>query len=180
MNDLTVKQAIAQFYERNNFDQDGGVTPPVVWLKLGPIPLPIFNIPSRRRALRMHDIHHVVMRYQATWKGEAEVSAWEVASGGWGRLWYVWGIVLSGLALGVVFFPRATRVAFQNGLTMRNAFVCGLSEAEMLGMSVSALREKLETGVYTGRSYFLWALLSVSLVAIPAVLGVLVLWVVWG
>lgn len=179
MSDLTIKQAIVQFYQRNDFGEDGGVTPPVVWLKLGPVPVfPIFNLASRRKALRMHDIHHIVMGFETTWKGETAVSAWEVASGGWGRLWYVWFIVLSGMAGGVILFPRNTYSAFKMGLTMRNAYVCGLSETEMLDMDKDTLRNRWATKVSTGRDFFFWAILSLLVGAIPIIALTIIWWVI--
>jgi hypothetical protein len=53
------------------------------WVKLqaGPIPLYLLNTKARVAAVRFHDIHHVVTAYNTTWTGEAEIGAWEIASG---------------------------------------------------------------------------------------------------
>ncbi|MFN0215449.1 MAG: hypothetical protein ACKVT2_14420 [Saprospiraceae bacterium] len=179
MSELSVKEAINNFYQRNDFGDDGGLGQSVNWVKIGFLPLPIFNLPSRKKALRIHDIHHVVMGFDTSWKGETAVSAWEIGSGGWGRLWYVWLIVLSGMAGGVVLYPKSTKAAFRRGLFMRNAYLCGLDETRMMDMKVAELRQKLETGVSSGRSYFWWALLSLALVVLPTLLGLFVLWLVF-
>ena len=31
--------------------------------------------------MRYHDLHHILTEYDTTWTGEAEVSAWELATG---------------------------------------------------------------------------------------------------
>jgi hypothetical protein len=45
------------------------------WIRLGPLPIPIPNPPSRRRAIRIHDLHHLVTGFSTDLAGEAQVSA---------------------------------------------------------------------------------------------------------
>lgn len=163
MNDFSVQQTLAEFYHRNDFDLDGGISKQVSWVKIGPIPLPIINLKSRKKALLFHDIHHILTGYDTSLKGEAEISAWEIAAGGWGRLWYVWMIVLSGFAMGVVFFPGATRRAFEAGKRHKNAYVCGFTHPQILTMKMQALQAEIEKGGTEQRGYRFWAILSVSI-----------------
>ena len=79
--------------------------------------------------------------YCADWTGEAEISAFEIASG-CGRFWFAWYINLQGMILGWVVNPRATWRAWVRGRHSRNLYAVGYSEALLLE-SVGRLRERL-------------------------------------
>ncbi len=98
------------------------------------------NTGSRARALPYHDLHHVLTEYPTTWRGEAEIAAWELASG-CGRSVTVWLINLGAAALGLVLSPRATARAFRRG--RRSANLYGRSIEELLSQPVGDVRREL-------------------------------------
>ena len=167
MSDTSVKQSLSEFYQLNNFEADGGVSNLVSWAKVGPFTFPILNLKSRKKALIFHDLHHLITGYQTNMRGEAEISAWEIASGGWGRLWYIWGIVLSGFAFGVAFYPKTTKKAFDVGNGCRNAYASGIKINDLLNLELNELRDLTQTKNHSHRSYSFWAILSVALITIP-------------
>ena len=77
----TMREALDQYFRDNDFGEDGGYSADWVKLKIGPIPFAFPNTPARRRAVRFHDLHHFLTGYQTDWVGEAEIAAWEVATG---------------------------------------------------------------------------------------------------
>ncbi len=81
MNETTLGAARSHYYEVNGFGSDGGDALEWVPLKLWKLTLKIPNTEGRRKAVRIHDLHHVVTGYQTTWTGESEIAAWELASG---------------------------------------------------------------------------------------------------
>jgi hypothetical protein len=81
MNDTTLGAARAHYYQVNGFGTDGGDSLEWVPLKLWKLTLRIPNTEGRKKAVRIHDLHHVVTGYQTTWTGESEIAAWELASG---------------------------------------------------------------------------------------------------
>ncbi len=112
---LTVGEARSRYFAEAGFPSDGGYAAKFVQLaKLGPIPLGFPNSDARRKAVVMHDLHHVATGYKTDWTGEAEISAWEIASG-CGRLWFAWYINLLGMTLGWVVNPGATWRAWVRG-----------------------------------------------------------------
>ncbi|MES2731111.1 MAG: hypothetical protein V4714_05155 [Bacteroidota bacterium] len=139
----TVKQAIKDFYARNNFGEDGGINEKWAWIKFGFFSMPIPNTEARRKNIYMHDVSHIVTGFDTNWKGESAVSAWEIASGGWGKAYLLWLLSLWAMGLGVVFYPTQVLKAFRKGLTMRNAFTSGLSKEEIFTLSLSDLRSRL-------------------------------------
>ncbi|MCW8140677.1 MAG: hypothetical protein KIT58_17390 [Planctomycetota bacterium] len=72
--DLTRREARARDFADNGFG-DGGHDDRWVKLKAGPLTLCFPNTAARVRAVRFHDLHHVLTGYATTWTGEAETVA---------------------------------------------------------------------------------------------------------
>jgi hypothetical protein len=139
---LTVGEARARYFAEAGFPPDGGYAAKFVQLgKLGPVPIGFPNSDARRKAVGIHDLHHVATGYKTDWTGEAEISAFEIASG-CGRLWFAWYINLQGMILGWVVNPGATWRAWVRGRHSKNLYGEGISES-LLREPVSALRARL-------------------------------------
>jgi len=117
---LTVRDARARYFVANGFDERGYADR---WVRLqaGPIPLFIPNTRSRVRAVRVHDVHHVVTGYATTFAGEAEIGAWEIASG-CADHGAAWVLNLLALPIGLARVPRATFRAFIRGRQSTNLY----------------------------------------------------------
>jgi len=77
---LTLKAGRQLYFERSGIEP--GYDARWVTLRAGGIPVLVFpNTAGRVRAVRLHDLHHVVTGYETTWTGEAEIGAWEIATG---------------------------------------------------------------------------------------------------
>src|SRR4029079_2157900 len=110
----SVRTARTRFFASNGFPIDGGYDDAWADAQFGPVAYRVPNLPARSRALRIHDLHHLVTGYTTSWRGEAAISAWELGSG-WGRHWYAWVIALFGFFTGLVAQPQATLAAFARG-----------------------------------------------------------------
>lgn len=140
---LTVGEARAKYFARAGFPPDGGYAAKFVTLaKLGPIPIGFPNTDSRRRAVPLHDLHHVATGYGTDWAGEGEISAWEIAAG-CGPYPAAWLINLGGMVLGWLVSPGRTFRAFVRGRHSRSLYAEGFSEA-LLRERVGQLRERLK------------------------------------
>jgi hypothetical protein len=176
---LTVAEARSRYFAEAGFPPDGGYAAKFVQLaKLGPIPLGFPNSDARRKAVVIHDLHHVATGYKTDWTGEAEISAWEIASG-CGRMWFAWYINLLGMVMGWIVSPGATWRAWVRGRHSRNLYPEGASE-KLLRESVAGLRERLgldQAAPAPTRadrvSYAIWCCLAVLDAAVT--LGVLAL-----
>lgn len=92
-----------------------------VKLKAGPIPIWFPNAPGRVRAVKLHDLHHLVTGYTTDWTGEAEIGAWEIASG-CGSFAWAWMLNLSAIPIGLVLSPRRLFRAWVRGRRSRNFY----------------------------------------------------------
>ena len=117
---MTLGAARAAYYERNHFGADGGDALDWVPVKMLGITFKIPNSEGRRRAVRFHDLHHVLTGYQTDFRGEAEIGAWELASG---CLRWPAATVLNlfALALGIVLAPGRMARAWARGRHTRNS-----------------------------------------------------------
>jgi hypothetical protein len=136
----TVREVIERQRTKSGMAADGGVSDRWVVLRLGRIPMPFLNTSARRKALAAHDVNHLVAGVNTGNVGEAEISAWELASGGCGKYPAAWMLDLAGMLLGMVWPIKVTK-AFAAGRRMKNAYAFDIDE--ILAMSMMELRQNL-------------------------------------
>jgi hypothetical protein len=136
----TLREARAEYFARSGFDESS-YEARLVRLQVGPVPLFVPNTAARVRAVRLHDLHHVVTGYETTWTGEAEIGAWEVASGCADHV-AAWHLNLLAMAIGLAIAPRATFDAFVRGRRSRNFYREAYGDA-LLAETVGAARGRL-------------------------------------
>jgi ubiquinone biosynthesis protein Coq4 len=112
-----------------------------VKIKLGPLPIFVFNSAARVRAVRFHDLHHVLTEYDTSLVGEAEIGAWELVSGCKGYV-AAWGLNLAAVALGLLLAPRRVLSAFRRGRHTENLYGYEYGDA-LLNSPVGELRREL-------------------------------------
>jgi hypothetical protein len=164
---LTLGEARARLFALGGLGDDGGYGDAWVVLRLWRIPLAFPNTEGRRRAVRFHDLHHVLTGYPTTWRGEFEIAAWEVA-GGIRRYRVAWLLDLLGFACGLVVYPRAVYRAFVRGRHSTNLYGEVWDESILtrrvgevrrrLGLDVEELRPTRDDRV----SFVFWAAASAA------------------
>ncbi len=102
------------------------------WLqiRLGEHLIPIFPMWPIRDALCKHDVHHILTGYATDMKGEAELAAWELGSGGCHYNLLFWLDRVSFVVIGLFSYPRATLRALLDGSHCVNLFPHSLAEIE--------------------------------------------------
>ena len=177
-------------YFRLNFGGDSGYEERWIKVKVWRIPIWLPNTAGRVKAVKLHDLHHVLTEYPTTWRGEAEISAWEVGAGGLKHYYAGWLLDLMNIAQGLVVNPRGVYRAFMRGRRSSNLFATGFSE-ELLASEVGEYRDRLRLvqgpKVLTPSdraAFVLWICASaftylavLFLALLPLLL--LVLWILW-
>ena len=118
---MTMGDARTRYYERNHFGADGGDSLEWVPIKMFGLTFAIPNTEGRRRAVRIHDLHHIVTGYQTDLRGESEIAAWELASGCW-RWPAALVLNLGALGIGAAIAPRRIARAWARGRRARNLY----------------------------------------------------------
>src|SRR5215212_7542800 len=137
-----VRDARAEYFARSGFSSDGGYGDR--WVKLKAAGRTVFAFPNtaaRVRSVRLHDIHHVLTEYDTSWAGEAEIGAWELASG-CGRHYPAWLLNFAAVAIGAFFWPARVWAAFRRGRRSGNLYATDFSE-ELLDHTVGDLRRAI-------------------------------------
>jgi hypothetical protein len=171
---VSVREARARYFAENGFDERGYADR---WVRLqaGPVPLFIPNTAARVRSIRVHDVHHVVTGYATTWTGEAEIGAWEIASGCADHV-AAWVLNLMAMPIGLAIAPTATFRAFVRGRHSANLYRRSIDDA-LLARPVAAVTRDLALDQPVGRAmpadlaaFVAWSVAAVA--TLLAVLGV--------
>lgn len=137
----TMLAARARYYEVNQFGADGGDSLAWVPVKVLGVTFHIPNSDGRRRAVRAHDLHHILTGYGTDLTGEAEIGAWELASN---CLSSTAATVLNtgAMAMGMLIAPRRTARAWARGRATKNLYRHATID-HLLGREVDDLRHEL-------------------------------------
>ena len=138
---LSLRDARRRYFDANGFGEDGGYAKRWVKVKVGPAAFWFPNTQGRVRAVRYHDLHHVATGYDTDLAGEAEIAAWEIASGCRG-FFASWWLNLVAMCFGLFLAPGRIFRAFVRGRHTRNLYGEHLDE-ELLARSVSDVRSGL-------------------------------------
>ncbi|MFN0173855.1 MAG: hypothetical protein ACKVU0_04330 [Saprospiraceae bacterium] len=138
---LSIKAALTQLFERFGFPADA-YTAKWFALRVGKFPIYLPNIQSRVKVARFHDIHHVLTGYPANWQGEAEIGAWELATGC--RTSFVaWFLNSGAVFVGLFLCPGAVFRAFKRGWRTRTNLYHDFEYDPLLDMTVKELRQQI-------------------------------------
>jgi hypothetical protein len=138
--ELTLRAARERYFELNRFE-GGGYEEGWVKMRAGPVPIWFPNTVARVKAVKFHDLHHVLTEYPTTWRGEAEIGAWEVATG-CAAHYQAWLLNLLAFAIGLAINPRGVYRAFMRGRRTRNLYRTTFSD-ELLAREVGEVRREL-------------------------------------
>ena len=136
---ILIKDALIQLFERFNIPLNAYTSKTFV-IKVGIIPIHIPNIPSRVRVARFHDIHHILTGFTANWKGEAEIGAWELATG-CRKSFIAWFLNSGAVMVGLSMYPKAVVKAFIRGRKTKTNLYYDFNYDSLLTMNVKELRD---------------------------------------
>ena len=136
-----VRDARTRFFQVAGLPSDGGYSARFIRFRIGAFSFALPNSTGRKRAVPLHDLHHLVTGYDTSWTGEAEISAWELASG-CSSYRAAWLLNLLAFPLGLMIAPVRTWRAFTRGRASRNLYNSQWDDA-WLDASLGSLREVL-------------------------------------
>lgn len=139
MTGLSVREALVEHLAASGLPPDAGDSESFAVVKIFYLPYPIPNTRARKRAVRIHDLNHLVSGYKTDRIGELEISAWELASGGCRDFVAAWVLDLAGLLGGLVVAPKRTVRAFLAGRRQQNLY--GFEYEKLLNLTVQDARQ---------------------------------------
>ena len=137
--DMKIKDALKQLFANFGIPVNAYTTHYFI-IRVGPIPIHIPNILARVKIARYHDVHHVLTGYPANWKGEAEIGAWELATG-CRKSFIAWFLNGGAVIVGLFLYPKAVIKAYLRGLKTRTNLYHNFVYDTLLEMTVKEVRE---------------------------------------
>lgn len=138
---MLIKDALGELFSHFGIPADAYTAKNFV-IRVGKLPISIPNIPSRVKIARFHDIHHIVTGYAANWKGEAEIGAWELATGC--RTSFVaWFLNSGAIMVGLVLYPKDVYKAFKRGWNTRTNLYHDFDYELLLNSTIKEVRAKI-------------------------------------
>ena len=144
---LVVRDARTEFFRLAGLSGDGGYAARFIHFRIGIFSFALPNSAARRKAVPLHDLHHLATGYDTSWKGEAEIAAWELASG-CSSYRAAWLLNLLAFPLGLMIAPVRTWRAFRRGRSSGNLYDSPWNE-KWLDASLGSLRAHLFRDVDT-------------------------------
>lgn len=99
------------------------------------------NTASRKRAVPLHDLHHVLTGYKTDWLGEAEIGAWELRAGCNSFITYF--LNGGGVLVGLFLSPRRVWRAFRAAKGQHTLYFDTQPYESLLQMTIGEARERL-------------------------------------
>jgi hypothetical protein len=118
---MTVKEALIGFYKFNSLNLTDDFESHCVRVYIGCILAPVPNINARKKYLKFHDMHHIMVGYGIDRIGESEISAWELGSRSC-RKPLISIMNLFALSTGFILSPRKVIDAFYRGCRSKNLY----------------------------------------------------------
>ena len=176
----TPRQLLPGFYKQYRLGNDGGQSSPYVKIEFSKRIFVYFpNFDARRKAVFKHDVHHIATGYTSTFKGETEISAWELGSG-CRHYWVAFLLDLYGMTMGMLFNPGAVYRAFVKGRRTKNLYGDAFTDAQLMDIPLADIKEHLLLTGYPEKKRgnfvdFVLFLLLLLVGALYAVLSVVLL-----
>ena len=137
---LSLGDARRIYFADNDFGSDGGYGKKWVELKLLGTTLFFPNTKGRVRAVKLHDLDHVITGYETNLAGEVEISGFEIGTG-CGSHSAAWMLNLQTMFVGLFINPVRMFRAFRRGRRSRTLYDREFDES-LLAQTVGELRER--------------------------------------
>ena len=180
--ETTLQYQLENFYEVNGYGEEGGINNDWIWLKFRFFSLPIPNIKGRRENVWRHDMLHILLGYDTSWKGETQVSGWVMGSGGWGRFYVGWLFAIAMFGIAIAFFPKSTYQSYIRGRNTLSPYLLGIEKEKLYQSDIEKLKHDFgfnkvgfkanlnDKIVFTG-----WALITILCYCLP-ILALIILY----
>jgi ubiquinone biosynthesis protein Coq4 len=151
----TPSEILPKFYADHNLGDEGGMYIEYVTIVFTDwFHLYIPNISSRKKAVFLHDVHHLITGYESVIVGEFEIAGWEIASGCI-KYWFAYFINSPGLLMGVFLAPKKTMTGFKRGCRSSNLYLLGLDFEVINKTTIGELKKQVGIDIQPETPYTL-------------------------
>lgn len=143
ISDMTTKDALIGFYRFNQLNLTADFESHCVRVYIGCILAPVPNLNARKKYLKFHDLHHIMVGYGIDRIGESEISAWELGSRSC-RKPIISIMNLFALSTGFILSPSKVFAAFHRGCRSKNLYYLSdaMTETEIDALNLNEIKTK--------------------------------------
>lgn len=171
---MLVSEKLHQFYIQNNLAKDGGEKDAYFFLTFRLFSLKLPNADFRKKVIYMHDIQHILYDKDVTWKGEAFIAGWEIATGLW-KQFPIGFMSLWAMGFSLLTYPKEVIKGYKEGLLVTGIIGLGIPKTEILNKTVTNLKLQITRKKpipFNNVTYLLACILSLTIVLGPLFLGI--------
>lgn len=178
---MLISESLLQFYTKNNLQENGGENEAYFYLtfKLFSVKLPNFNF--RKKVVHIHDIQHVLYNKDISWKGEAFIAGWEIATGMW-KLFPIGILSLWAMGFSMLSHPKEVLKGYKKGLLVHGILDLNLSKDELIKYTLEGLHLKIlkkNPRKFNFPLYLFWVVISLTILSFPLLVPLLGAYLFW-
>lgn len=177
----TLDKLLEDFYIENQIPKDGGLNKDTFEMKVFGINLKLPNPTFRKDVIHIHDIQHILNKCDTSWKGEAFIAGWKIATGFWK---YFPICVFSFWAMGYSFWlhPKVVYNGFKKGLNNIGIIDLKISKSDFMSMEfidlvkITQKKGSTKMTIFRKIQFIMWLLISQVVFLFPFLLVIFVIW----
>ena len=155
---MTVAQSLQQFYNENDFPEDGGKNDAFFELKFKLITLRLPNSQFRKDVIHVHDIQHILYNCDTSWKGEAFIAGWEIGTKMW-KHFPIGFMSLWAMGFSLLNYPKEVFKGFKTGINSTGIIDLEMDKVQLTNLTISELKsiiKKEKTKNLNWVSFLFW------------------------
>ncbi len=166
---MVISQRLNQFYTQNNLGKNGGEDNDYFLMKFRFFSLKLPNSEFRKKVVYIHDIQHILFDCDVSWKGEAYIAGWEIATGMWKHLPI--GIMsLWAMGFSLLTHPKDVLNGYKKGLNYNGLIDRNIPKHEIMNLTLEEIDNlllKKNTKPFNYFIFSLWSFLSIVVIGFP-------------
>lgn len=166
---MLISKKLAIFYNQNNLSENGGEKDAYFSLKFKLFSLKIPNSDFRKKVIHIHDVQHVLYDKDVTWKGEAFIAGWEIATNIW-KHFPIGLLSLWAMGFGILTHLQEVIKGYKEGLLVTGIIDLNISKEAILKYDIDTFKTVITKKIPVKFNWLLfvfWATTSVILFISP-------------
>lgn len=175
---MLVSEKLHQFYLANNLPINGGENESYFYLTFRYFSFKIPNFKFRKKVIHIHDIQHILYNKDITWKGEAFIAGWEIATGIW-KHFPINILSFWAMGIGLLLYPKEVLKGYKAGLPVQGIIDLKISKKEILKLNISDLAstiQKEKPRTFNTLTYSFNSLIALIIVCFPLIAVLILLY----
>lgn len=166
---MLISKKLKQFYIQNNLAKDGGENDAYFLLKFKLFSIKLPNSDFRKKVIHVHDVQHILYDKDVSWKGEAFIAGWEIATNMW-KHFPIGLMSLWAMGFGVLTHFNEVLKGYKEGLLVKGILDLNIPKEQILNYKIEEFKEKIKKEKPTNFNKVLfsfWVIISVFIVISP-------------